>query len=190
MEVTKKSIATISLTKNNAAAQLFWISTFAVLTALSARVEIQHYPVPFTLQTFFVLLSGAFLGTKNGFFSQATYIGVGALGLPVFAGGAFGLVKLFGPTGGYLFSFPIAAAVVGYLVQIRRGYFWTFFSFFVGLVIIFSCGSIYLNFVTFHEWYKSFVSGFLIFSWWDILKVTSAAAIYTEISKRYRKLPA
>lgn len=175
--------------QSSVAAQIGWISTFAGLTALGAQVEIPHQPVPFTLQTFFVLLSGAFLGSRNGALSQLLYLTVGVLGLPVFSGASFGLVKIMGPTGGYLLSFPIAAAVIGYLVAIHKGYVWTLGSMFAALVIIFTIGSLHLNFVAIHNIQQSLASGFLIFSWWDILKLTAAAAIYTEFSKRFRRLP-
>jgi len=179
-----------STSSSSTLAQAGWISMFAALTAIGAQVQIPHQPIPFTLQTFFVLLSGAFLGARNGFIAQLCYIGAGAIGLPVFTGATFGFIKLFGMTGGYLLSFPIAAALIGYLVSIRRGYVWTIISMVLGLIIIFTLGSLYLNFVAIHNIRQSFVSGFLIFSWWDILKLTAAAAIYNEFAKRYRKLPA
>lgn len=192
MQTVRKTFATISINSRESLvlAQSAWIVTFAALTTIGARVEIPHYPVPFTLQTFFVLLGGAFLGVRNGAVSQLLYLAIGALGLPVFSGGGFGIVKIIGSTGGYLLSFPIAAALVGYLVGVRKGYVWTLVSMFLGLVVIFISGTLYLNFVTLHNMQQAFVSGFLIFSWWDILKLTAAAAIYNEFAKRYRKLPA
>ena len=65
-----------------------------------------------------VLLAGAFLGAKNGAYSQLLYIFLGAIGLPVFAqtaDGTMGFARLIGPTGGYLLAFPIAAYLVGVL---------------------------------------------------------------------------
>lgn len=171
-------------------AQAGWITTFAGLTAIGAQIEIPHHPVPFTLQTLFVLLSGAFLGMRNGFLAQVVYLSIGALGLPVFSGASFGLARIFGLTGGYLLSFPIAAAVVGYMVSVRRGYVWTLFSMFVALLVVFVSGSLYLNFTSIHNLSQAFASGFLIFSWWDILKLTAAAAVYNEFSKKFKKLPA
>lgn len=170
-------------------AQASWIAAFTGLTALGAQIEIPHQPIPFTLQTFFVLLSGAFLGARNGALSQAAYIALGALGLPVFSGASFGLAKIFGPTGGYLLSFPIAAAIVGYLVSLRKGYVWTLASMFAALLILFTIGSLYLDVTYVHDLQQAFASGFLIFSWWDILKLSAAAAIYNELSKKFRRLP-
>jgi biotin transport system substrate-specific component len=170
-------------------AQAGWITTFTGLTALGAQVEIPNHPVPFTLQTLFVLLSGAFLGARNGFIAQVLYLCIGAIGLPVFSGGSFGLARIIGFTGGYLLSFPIAAAIVGYLIAQHKGYIWTMFSMFLALVVIFISGSLYLNFVAIHNLSQAFASGFLIFSWWDIVKLTAAATIYHEFSKRYQRLP-
>lgn len=179
-----------SKSQESVLAQTGWIVTFAGLTALGAQVEIPNHPIPFTLQTFFVLLSGAFLGARNGFIAQVLYIALGAIGLPVFSGGAFGIARIIGFTGGYLLSFPIAAAVVGYLVGKHNSYLWTLFSMFLALLVVFTSGTLYLNFVSIHNIQQAFASGFLIFSWWDVLKVTAAAAIYHEFSKRYKRLPA
>ena len=93
-------------------ADLLWIFSFSILTAVAAQITIPVEPVPFTLQTLMVLLSGAFLGAKNGAYSQVVYLGLGVLGFPVFAqmpDMTIGFARLFGPTGGYLLSFPVAA---------------------------------------------------------------------------------
>lgn len=73
--------------------------------------------VPITLQTFGVLLAGAVLGPKRGFLAVVLYLLVGAVGLPVFSGGAAGPGVLVGPTAGYLLGFPLAAALCGFLVS-------------------------------------------------------------------------
>lgn len=191
MEVIRKFfIMDSTKATTSALAQAGWISLFAALTAVGAQVQIPNQPIPFTLQTFFVLLSGAFLGVRNGFIAQVVYLTVGALGLPVFSGATFGFVKIFGVTGGYLMSFPVAAALTGYMVRLRNGYVWTLFSMFCSLIVVFTIGSLYLNAVAIHDLQKAFASGFLIFSWWDIVKLSAAAAIYSEFSKRYKKLPA
>ena len=91
-----------------------------MLTALLAqiRIPLPFTPVPLTGQTFSVLLSGAILGWQRGFASQLLYLIAGAAGMPVFAGGAAGLPYLLGPSGGYLLSFPVAAGVLGRLVEL------------------------------------------------------------------------
>src|SRR5262245_41268506 len=71
----------------------------SIVTALAAQIAIPvpWSPVPITGQTFAVLLSGAVLGARRAFLAQALYLFEGAVGLPVFAGGAAGLVKFMGP---------------------------------------------------------------------------------------------
>jgi len=93
------------------------VLAFAVLTAIGAAVEIPlpGNPVPFTLQTMIVSLAGVLLGPWLGAASQSLYVLAGAAGAPVFAGGGAGLPHLFGPTGGYLLAFPVAAALTGAL---------------------------------------------------------------------------
>jgi biotin transport system substrate-specific component len=168
--------------------QALWIAGFTAATVIGARFEIPHQPVPFTLQTMVVLLAGAFLGPRNGAVSQILYLGAGALGLPVFAGGAPGIAHLFGPTGGYLLAFPAAAAVAGYLVTMRRSLWWTVLSMAAGLLVIFTSGTLYLYAFYIRNFVSAFAAGFLIFSWWDMLKLGAASMIYFEIAKRYRRL--
>lgn len=187
MSVQAKSVSPIGVgeTERGVVSQILWITGFAAATAVAARVEIPHYPVPYTLQTLVVLLAGAFLGARNGAVSQILYLTVGLLGLPVFSGGGMGLIRILGPTGGYLLAFPIAAAVVGYLVTRRSGLVWSLLSMAAGLFLIFLSGTVQLYAVVFRDWGEAIGSGFLMFSWWDLLKLSAAATIYNEISKRW-----
>ena len=91
----------------------------SLFIALSARlvVPLPFSPVPVTGQTFAVLLVGALLGGWRGGLSVFLYLLQGLAGLPVFAGGATGLARFTGPTGGYLVGFLAAAVVVGLLAQ-------------------------------------------------------------------------
>ncbi|HYO46439.1 MAG TPA: biotin transporter BioY [Gemmatimonadota bacterium] len=91
------------------------ILAFALLTALGAfvRIPLPFTPVPITLQTFFVLAAGIYLGSRDAALSQLGYLALGAVGLPVFAGGGAGMGHFLGVTGGYLVAFPLAAAFVG-----------------------------------------------------------------------------
>jgi biotin transport system substrate-specific component len=93
----------------------FGIILFAVATAAGAqlRIPVPGTPVPITLQVLFAILAGTTLGARAGAASQILCLVCGASGLPFFAGGGFGLLYLGGPTGGYLLSFPLAAAAAG-----------------------------------------------------------------------------
>lgn len=90
---------------------------FAALTAVSAQITIPLPPVPFTLQAMVSLLAGAVLGSRAGALSQAVYVVMGAIGLPVFAGRGGGFHFLVGPTGGYLIGFIFAAWIVGKVLE-------------------------------------------------------------------------
>jgi biotin transport system substrate-specific component len=170
-------------------AQLLWIAIFAGLMALAARVEIPHQPVPYTLQTMVVLLSGAFLGARNGAASQLAYLTAGAVGLPVFSGGAWGILPFLGPSGGYLLAFPLAAAVAGFLVGERPALLRTFLAFSAALAVVFTSGALYLYGRHLHDLGAAIASGLLIFSWWDMLKLGAATMIYREVGRRWPRLP-
>ena len=188
MEARTGSVSkVVSLTSEHSVAQAFWVVSFAILTAIAAQIEIPLKPVPLTLQTMFVLLAGAFLGKRNGFLSMVLYLGFGAVGLPVFAGGAFGIPVLLGPTGGYLLAFPVAAFVVGYLVAVNGHRLFIMFAMTIGLSIIFALGMIQLNVVYFHNWSESLKTGLLAFSVWDIVKLLAASSIYSQFSERTGK---
>lgn len=91
----------------------------AALTGVAAqiRVPLPFTPVPITLQTFAVLLTGILLGMRFGGLGQALYVGIGLAGVPWFQGGGAGAAHLLGPTGGYLVGFVVAAAFIGYVID-------------------------------------------------------------------------
>lgn len=186
-QISHISLKDFSLTSERTVVQGFWITTFALLTAAGAQVEIPHYPVPFTMQTFFVLLAGGLLGMRNGFVSMSLYLVLGAVGFPVFSSGGFGLIRLLGPTGGYLLAFPLAAFLIGYGMSIRNTMLWTALWMVLGLLMIFVFGTLQLALVTHLTWSDAIGSGFLIFSWWDLTKLAAAAAIVREFHRRMSK---
>jgi biotin transport system substrate-specific component len=171
-----------------------WIGAFTILTAIGAQISIPTWPVPITLQTFFVLSSGAFLGARKGFASQMAYLAAGAAGLPVFANGSGSILHLAGPTGGYLLGFPAAAFIVGYLVHdfalLQRipSLVRAILAMTAGLAVIFLLGVSQLYLTIFHSWRTAFATGFLGLQWWDGLKLLAAASIYAEASRRYTRL--
>ncbi|MER8430269.1 biotin transporter BioY [Mesorhizobium caraganae] len=85
--------------------------------ALSSYIEVPMVPVPVTMQTFAVTLIGALYGWRLGAITIAAWLVEGAVGFPVLAGGAAGASHFVGPTGGYLFAFPLVGALVGWLAE-------------------------------------------------------------------------
>lgn len=108
---------------------LAYILAAVAAVALAARVDVPvpGSPVPQSLQTLAVVLTGAALGPARGSLAMAVYLLAGVVGAPVFADGASGFEVLGGPTGGYLFGFLIGAALVGGAAR-REGWGWDRFQ--------------------------------------------------------------
>ena len=123
----------------------------AALTAAAAQVSVPlpFTPVPFTLQPMVVLLGGAALGSRLGLASQVLYLLAGIAGLPVFAASPVlpqGILRLLGPTGGYLISYPLAAFVAGLLAErgFDRRYVTSVLALAAGLTVVFTGGVLWL----------------------------------------------
>ena len=104
---------------HSATRDLALVAAFAALISASAyigAIPVGSAGVPITLQTFAVMLAGCVLGPVRGFAAVALYLALGAVGLPVFAEHSSGIGVFAGPSGGYLLSFPLAAALGGFLV--------------------------------------------------------------------------
>ena len=151
----------------------------SLFIALAAQLQfvLPFSPVPITGQTFAVLLLGALYGSKRGPATIVTYLALGVMGLPVFAGGAFGVASLVGPTAGYLVGFLAAAFVVGLLSE--RGWGrrpWTAAaSMITGTGIIYLAGVFWLS--RFVGWEAVLSTGFLPFLAGDALKIALATIL-------------
>ncbi|MBE0571666.1 MAG: biotin transporter BioY [Ignavibacteriaceae bacterium] len=192
MKTSSRSLTLTQIISSVKESELFWVVSFSILTAISAQISIPIKPVPFTLQTMIVLLAGAFLGAKNGSYSQLIYIFLGAIGLPVFAqtaDGTMGLARLIGPTGGYLLAFPIAAYLVGYLTEKNQKYFTVIISMFIAELVVIAFGTLYLYAAYLHNFVDAVKAGAAIFTVWMAVKVFAAATIYFGVAKKQSKLP-
>jgi biotin transport system substrate-specific component len=168
---------------------ILWVVGFSLLTALMAQIQVRvpFMPVPVTGQTFAVLLSGAVLGSRRGFACQMLYLAEGAAGLPVFAGGGFSLAYLLGPTGGYLLSFPVAAGLVGLLVErgaSRNALRLAGALFAASLLILFS-GTAWLSMVMGLSFQKAASLGLLPFLAGDVVKIALVGLSLPKVLKRF-----
>ncbi len=162
---------------------------FVGLTFVGAHIRIPLQPVPVTLQTLFVLLSGAVLGRRIGALSQSVYLGLGAMGAPVFAGSLAGVGVLAGPTGGYLIGFVVAPLFVGAFIGRKTDYWWSFLVFSFGSLIILSLGALHLTLFYTHNLADSLRIGYLPFVPGDLLKVLAAVSIYRSYRGLRRVFP-
>lgn len=153
----------------------------AALTALAAqwRILLPFTPVPITGQTFAVLLTGAALGWQLGAAGQLLYLGIGALGLPVFAEGEAGFEVFSGATGGYLIGFVAAAALVGWMAEHRqdRTFATMFTAFIVGSAVIYVVGAIGLMIATGWSLEEAVAGGVVPFLLGDLIKATAAGVL-------------
>ena len=169
-------------TMSSLVVSLILIAAFANLTAVAADAAIPlepFSPVPLTLQTLAVLLSGALLGSRAGALAQLVYIAEGLAGLPVGANGNSGLPWLLGPTGGYVIGFVAAAFVTGLMVE--RG--WGDRIWRLAVAMVFGNLVIYVLGVARLDWFldggvlTAIEKGVLPFLIGDAIKIAVAAGV-------------
>lgn len=152
--------------------------------ALSSYVEVPMVPVPVNMQTFAVMLVGALYGWRLGAITIIAWLAEGALGLPVLAGGASGALHFVGPTGGYLFAFPVVGALVGWLAE--RGWnghrpVLAFVSMLLGNLLCLVLGAAWLATIIGVE--AAFTSGVAPFIIGGVLKSVLGAAVLALLAR-------
>ncbi len=159
-------------------AALIVTGTIVVAACAQAVIPLPFTPVPITGQTFGVLLVGMLLGARRGALSLLMYLLEGAIGLPVFQGGTGSVVRLLGPTAGYLWAYPFAAFLVGHLVE--RGWdrspLRTAAAMLLGGALILTMGTLWLGSIT-GDLRSAFLQGCLPFLPGDLVKTALAAAL-------------
>jgi biotin transport system substrate-specific component len=161
----------------------------SALMALCAQISIHvpFSPVPITGQTFAVPLIVALLGTRGATLSLVLYLAEGVAGLPVFAPTLPilpGFLKLFGPTGGYLVAFPLAAYVTGRLLErgLWPSYAGRVAAIFLGSLVVFAGGAAWL--AHYVGWPLAIATGVVPFILGDVLKTLLAAAVLPWVRAR------
>ena len=168
----------------------------AALIGILAQVRfyLPWSPIPITGQTFAVLLVGVLLGRWWGGVSLVIYAGLGAVGLPWFAGLKGGLAHLAGPTGGYIVGFILATLFVGYFTDkyVRSRSFVSMFTIMLvaNFILIYIPGLVQLHFwlslvkgeaVAF---YPLLMMGAIPFIAGDVIKAAAAAAIARGVTPK------
>jgi biotin transport system substrate-specific component len=158
----------------------------AALTAAAAQISIPlpFTDVPFTFQPMVVLVGALALGPRLAVASQVLYLAAGIAGLPVFAASAVlppGAARLFGPTGGYLMAYPLAAFVAGVLGArgFDRRYATSFLAMLAGLAVIFAAGVLWLSLLVGLQ--AALAAGFYPFIVKDTIKLALAAGVLPAV---------
>lgn len=111
-----KEGSTVSRNKKNILS-IVYIAFFAALISVGSYIAIPIGPVPITLQVLAIYLAAGFLGWQRGTLSVIVFLLLGAIGVPVFAGGTAGIAKFISPTGGYLIGYIFVALIVGLAIK-------------------------------------------------------------------------
>lgn len=169
------------------------IAAFAALISACAyigAIPVGGAGVPITLQTFGVMLAGCVLGWWRGFLAVSLYLLLGAIGLPVFAEHSSGLGVFTGPSAGYLYAFPLAAALAGFLVKYvagehRTGALWVFLCSLAGSVLlIHPLGILGMKLYFDVSWHEAFTYDT---PFWigDLLKTAVVALVAAEVFRAF-----
>ena len=169
----KKSALNISLTALSAS-----------LICVCAWVAIPIGGVPMTLQTFGVAFCGYLLGARRGAGATMLYLTLGAVGLPVFAGFGGSLSFLIGPTGGFLFGFPVMALLCG-LASKRKHIFCELVLMICGLMICHLAGTLWFAYVSGISVMQAFFVVSLPYVAKDMLCLLGARMLFFKLRKRH-----
>lgn len=156
------------------------LAGIAALT-VSSYVSLPMYPVPVTLQTLVVVLLGAVAGPRTGAAIVMAWLGLALAGAPVLAGGKASVLAFTGPTAGYLFAFPAAAFLAGFLPKGQAlALHGARFAGFLGLhALILAIGGSWLAMLTSPE--IALASGVVPFIAGSLLKSALAAAMIAAV---------
>ncbi len=157
-----------------------------VMGLMVALLSVSSYiiiPLPFssasiTAQTIVVNLIGMVLGPLEVLLVFVAWILAGFVGLPVFSGGTGGAAKLFGPTGGYIFGYLVAAVLISlFCRKVRNSRMEPLFLILAGIPIIYFFGAVWMKIVTGLPWLAIMIQAVLPFIPLDIVKCFAAAAL-------------
>ncbi len=153
---------------------------FAALTAVGSflSIPLPFSPVPIVLQNLFIMLAGLLLGPKWGAASVGIYLLLGAIGLPVFAGGTGGIAHFAGPTGGYLIAYLPAVVLIGWIAR-RNGNATLFdaLALLAGTAVIYAVGIGWLKIALGVSWGRALTIGMLPYLPGDLLKLVASVIL-------------
>lgn len=167
---------------------IVWIAFFAALIAVSAFISFPLGPIPFTLQSLVIFLTGLCIGGKQAAICVILYIVAGCIGLPVFAGGKAGPGVLLSPTGGYLIGFIGLAFLTGLGSGYHKKHLpkkaMTILWMSIGLIITYFFGATGLMWTLNFPPTKALLIGVLPFLPGDILKLIIAFTVWKYLLRK------
>lgn len=160
----------------------------AALIAVLAQISLPIGPVPFTLQNFAIGLIATVFRPREAVLSVALYLLLGAIGLPVFAGGGAGFHILVGPSAGYLWFDLVYAGLTSYLIHKNSGYIRIFLANLLGDSLVFVGGILSLHFLAGMPFDKALAVGVLPFILPDLGKIIAISFIGRPLLERLKNI--
>jgi biotin transport system substrate-specific component len=159
---------------------IVFTSLFTALIVIGGYLSfpMPYSPVPIVLSDFFVMLAGLSLGAAGGATSVGMFLFIGALGIPVFAGGRAGLAVFMGPTGGFLLGYLVGVFIIGFISgKGKPSFIKNLIGLVLGNMIIFGLGVPWLKLVLKVDWGKALVLGLLPYMIGNGIKIIVAFAL-------------
>lgn len=167
------------ISRNTLSSRLALISGGVLFLGVMAQISIPipGSPVPVTGQTLATLLLGSAFGASLGLTTFATYLAIGAAGVPFFAQGAHGVHVITGATGGYLIGMLLASALTGALAGRRwdQKIATVIPAMILGEILTFTFGLIWLHHVVGQSWSWTISKGLTPFLLGEVIKIGIAS---------------
>lgn len=160
----------------------------AALIAVLAQISLPIGPVPFTLQNFAIGLIATVFRPREAVLSVALYLLLGAIGLPVFAGGGAGFHVLVGPSAGYLWFDLVYAGLTSYLIHQNSSHIRIFLANLLGNSLVFVGGILSLHFLAGMPFDKALAVGVLPFILPDLGKIIAISFIGRPLLQRLKSI--
>lgn len=181
----------VNVKAKSPAVRIALCALFVALIVIGAQISVPVYPVPFTLQTLFVLMCGAMLGGVEGLICVAVYVFMGLVGLPVFAGWKGGIASAVSPTFGFTIGFAVGAFLTGVIAGRKgeAGWLRLTVAVLVGTVSVYVCGiSYYLVLKTVYfgegvDFFKILLTFWIMFIPSDVLKGVAVVVAAKKTAK-------
>lgn len=188
-QTSSSHLGPLHLGARSALVQLGAVVAGILLLTVASWIEVPMVPVPMTMQTFAVLLVGALYGWRLGALTVAAWLAGAALGLPLLAGGSGGIARFAGPTAGYLFAFPVAAALMGWLAARgwTSGFLWASAAMLIGHLVCLGLGGAWLAWTIGPD--RALAAGVIPFLPGAVLKSALAAAVVRLVARSRGRVP-
>lgn len=171
-------------------AKLVICAMFTALTAICSwiQIELPFTPVPVNLATLAVMLAGCILGPVYGTVSQIVYVLLGAIGAPVFSGGAGGFGIIAGPTGGYIVGYMLCAATCGMIMQsgsssAKPNIIKLIAAMVLGTLLCYTAGTLWFMYITDNGLVPSLLMCVVPYLPGDALKMAAAAVLVRRLPR-------